>query len=464
MRGTGLLLLAAGLAACGAQPGLAQSPPLSLEQLYGLAEGRADSLRLRGLAVEKARGAAREARARARPKLSLEASGSWLASPPEGIGLAAGELGTLPGPTGPIPLPFRDLVFVEDAEHSYFSFRAALAQPLVTWGRIASGIRAADFELSACQAELQRQRLDLRQEVHRAFFAAQLANASLPLLEQLREALQLVVADRGRAADEGLDTRQPLLEAQADLAELERRLAESRESYRTALQSLALLCGVAPDFQLQETPFREQLRALDEEQLARSSAACSWELRLAELRRQQAQERVRAEQAASLFRPDLSLAASLEVNGQDIPWSSPDWTDSWDWDLRLGVGTKARLFDGGESGGRLEQARAEAEAAAAAGSQAEKLLRLRVRQAVQEARLAELELLERQARLAAAEERRRNAFSAYEGGLLGRADFQAALAGRLSAELELLSVRCRLELALAALERLAGPICPGSGS
>ena len=439
---------------------LGEERTLSLEELLALAETRADSMRIRDLGVQKARHSLREARSRALPRLTLEGSGSLLASPPAGITVRAGELGTFFGQ----PIPGEDLVFVPDAEHSFFSFGASLTQPLFTWGRITAGLRTASLELSASLAELERQRLDLRQEVHRAYFGALLAHDSLPLLEQVREALGLIAADRRRSAAEGLGTRQPVLEAQAELAAVERRLAESRENLATALLTLRLLCGSEPVLPALGTPFRELTPQLDEELLAERADSGSRELEIAELRRGQALERLRLEKGGASLRPDLSLALTLEVSGQEVPWSSAGWTDTWDWDLMLSLGTRVKLYDGGEAESRLGQARAEAEAAGAVRQQAGKFLRLRVRQAVQEARLAALEVQERKARLAAAEERWRNARSAYENQLLTRSELAAAQAARGAAALEQLSAGYRLELALAALERLAGPISPGSGS
>jgi outer membrane protein TolC len=278
------------------------------------------------------------------------------------------------------------------------------------------------------------------------------------------EALGLIAADRRRSAAEGLGTRQPVLEAQAELAAVERQLAESRENLATALLTLRLLCGSEPVLPALGTSFRELAPQLDEELLAERADSGSLELEIAELRRGQALERLRLEKGGASLRPDLSLALTLEVSGQEVPWSSAGWTDTWDWDLMLSLGTRVKLYDGGEAESRLGQARAEAEAAGAVRQQAEKFLRLRVRQAVQEARLAALEVQEKQARLAAAAERWRNALSAYENQLLTRSELAAAQAARGAAALEQLAAGYRLELALAALERLAGPISPGSGS
>ena len=454
------LLLLAFFLALPVPRALGEERTLSLEELYTLAETRADSMRIRDLGVQKARHSLREARSRALPRLTLEASGSLLASPPAGITVRAGELGTFSG----YPIPGEDLVFMPDAEHSFFSFSASLTQPLFTWGRITAGLRTASLELSASLAELERQRLDLRQEVHRAYCGALLAHGSLPLLEQMREALGLIAADRRRSAAEGLGTQLPVLEAQAELAGVERRLAESRENLATALQTLLLLCGQEPVLPALGTPFRELAPELDEELLAARADSGSRELEIADLRRGQALERLRLEKGGAALRPDLSLALTLEVSGQEVPGSSAGWTDTWDWDLMLSLGTRVRLYDGGEAESRLGQARAEAEAAGAARQQAGKFLRLRLRQAVQEARLAALEVQERKARLAAAEERWRNAQSAYENQLLTRCELAAAQAARGAATLEQLSAGYRLELALAALERLAAPISPGSGS
>jgi len=93
-------LLAVAVLACLCPIGYGEPRALSLEEALALSEDNAEALRIRELAVEKNRLRVNEARAKTLPRVTLEASGSYLANPPEGITVKAGELGsfTLPPP------------------------------------------------------------------------------------------------------------------------------------------------------------------------------------------------------------------------------------------------------------------------------------------------------------------------------------------------------------------------------
>ena len=119
-----------------------------------------------------------------------------------------GELATVP-----IVIPDADLVFVEDAEPTYYKLGATLTQPIYTSGKIAAGIRLAELDRAAAGTELDRQRRTTRRETARAYHGAVLAGRSLPLLEAMRAAYADIVADRRASFDEGTVTRQAVLEA-----------------------------------------------------------------------------------------------------------------------------------------------------------------------------------------------------------------------------------------------------------
>jgi outer membrane protein TolC len=452
---------------CLAQTPEAQTPlaTLSLAEAYALTEANAEALRIRGLAVEKDRYGLQEARSRSLPRVSLKAAAALLANPPEGITVRAGELGTLGPPLLPVPLllPPQDKVFVPDAEPTYFSFSTSLTQPVYTWGKIAAGILLADLQLAGSRSEWERQRLDLRREVHQAYFTAQLAGQSLPVLAAMRDALSSILADRERSLAEGLGTHLEVLDTQAELAALDRRTLEARETRDTALAALRLLTGELDSEGLDlRTPARTAVPAADESAAAAPAPAAIAplsglpEVKLSRIRLEQARQKLKLEKAGAWLRPDLSLSVTLEVSGQQVPFAAEDWRESWDWDLIFTLGTEVKLFDAGQSAARIGQARADAQAAELAVSQEEKLLRLRLRRALQAARQASAELREREARLAAAEERLRNAQSAVDNELAARADLEKARLGSGGARLEEIGARLRLELALAELERLAG--------
>lgn len=431
---------------------------LSIEEALALARANSEMVRIRGLEAGKAGDRLTQARARAFPSVVLEASGSWLADPPEGITLEAGELGTIPlsFPPWSIPLPSSDTVFVADAEHTYFTLDVSVSQPLFTWGKIAGAIAIAERELAAAGAEMVRQQRDIEKQAHAAYFGALLAEGSRAVLDEMRVAAEAVVTDRKRSLEEGAATRQEVLEAEATFSSVEAGLVEAGEKHATALESLSLLIGAQAGDIVLASGFRGALPALDEPSL--KSAALAGSPRLSALRERagQARARLSLEKGGALLRPDFSLAVTLGVTGQSIPWTSSGWTDTWDWDLRVSLGTRATLFDAGASAARIGEAGKDVEAVSLAIAQLEKSLGVEVRTAVQEARRRNAALAAARAEAAFREEQARNARISFDNELATREEMNSASLALLRSRLELLRAGYEMEDAMAEIEYLSG--------
>jgi outer membrane protein TolC len=435
----------------------AEPRPLSLAEALRLAEETSEAVRIRTLQAGKSDTVLAEARSQRYPRLALEASASYLANPPEGITVHKGELGTIvmPGPTV-IELPGEDLVFVENAEPTYYKLGATLTQPIYTSGKIAAGIRLAELDRAAAGTELDRQRRTTRREAARAYHGAVLAGRSLPHLSAMHAAYADIVADRHASFDEGTVTRQAVLDAEATLASLEARVVAAREARSSALEALAALTGIAVADLDPVDGFRDACPVLDEDGLRTVAAAGSPDLVSARTRLEQAGAKRDLERAGAAFRPDLALSIAGSVSGQRTPFVGSDWTDSWDWSVVVSVGAKATAFDSGESRARISATSSDREAAAAALSQAEKLLRLSVRRAVETARNAAAALDERRAKLALAEETAKNAQVSFENDVATRSEARLAEVGRLAAVLELESAGAALEDAIGEIEYCTG--------
>jgi len=424
---------------------------LSLAEAFRLADANAEAIRIRVLQAGRCDAALTEARSRRYPRLALELSASYLANPPEGITVHQGELATVP-----IVIPSEDLVFVEDAESTYYRLGATLTQPISTSGKIAAGIRLAELDREAAAAELDRERRDIRRETARAYHGAVLAARSLPLLQAMRAASADIVADRNASFAEGTATRQAVLEAQASLAALEAKIAAAREARATALEGLAALTGLAAADLDPADGFRDACPELDEERLQALAAAGSPDIAAAGTRLAQAGANLDLERAGAALRPDLALSVTAGVEGQRTPFVGSDWTDSWDWSVVVSVGAKATAYDAGSSRARLEAASDDREAAAAALEGARKLARLSVRRAVEAARGAGVAAAERRAKLALAEETAKNTRVSFENGVATREQARLAEIGRLAAAIEHESAGAALEDAIAEIEYCTG--------
>lgn len=346
------------------------------------------------------------------------------------------------------------MVFVEDAEITYYKLAATLTQPLYTSGKLSAGIRLAELDRAAAAAELDRQRREIRRETARAYHGAVLASRTLPLLETMRAAYADLLADRRASFAEGTATRQAVLEAEVSLASLEVKIIGAREALSSALEALAAFTGLEAG-QIQPVDgFREACPELDEEELRARALKTSPDLALARTRCEQAGVKRGLERAGAAFRPDLALSVTGGVEGQRTPFVGSDWTASWDWNVVVSVGASTTVFDSGLTSARIRAASSDRAAAAVALSQAEQLLCLQVRAAVEAVRNAGALLAERRTRLALAEEAAKNARVSFENGLATAGESRLAEAARLAALLELEAAGAALEDALGQLDYL----------
>jgi outer membrane protein TolC len=449
------ILLLWSLARAAPPPGAPPHAP-SIDEALSLARTSSEAVRMKSLEVLKSSDRLAEAKARAFPSLILDASGSYLANPPAGITLTTGELGRITTPIGTLILPPSDVVVVEDAEHTYFKANATLSQPLLTWGKIPNAIALADREVAVSGAELVRQQRDVEKQAHAAYFGALLAEESLPLLREMKRIGEAVLRDRRSAFEAGASTRQEVLEAEAGLASLSTKLIQAEESRTTALEGLSLLTGAALNDTTLSTSFRASLPGLDEPSLKAAAVKSYPELQSARERAAQARTKLSLEKGGAMLLPDLSLAVSLGVKGQKIPFSSSDWSDTWDWDLIVSLGARANLFDAGASWARIREAGRDVEGAALGIAGLEKAIGARVRAAVQQAREKSAAVEEAKAKAALAEEQAKNARVSFENELATREEMNRAALGFLSARLAVAGARHDLEAALEDIEYLTG--------
>ncbi len=463
------LLRACALLLCVTLPAGAQTAGLTLEQATRLALDGAEAIRLRELAVQKARLAVEEATAKALPRIDLQASASYLVNPPQGYTVKAGELGSFtptipPGAIGnpsPIPLgaftiPPNDFT-IGAQEHNYFSLSASLSQPLFTWGKIRGAIDLAALQADTAGNDLAAQRADIQREVHRAYFGALLAGGSEAVLQRLRDTAAEIAADRQKAFEDGTTNREAVLQAQADQTEIESKLAEASQSRMTSLESLAMLTGLDASAIVLAIDFSASLPVLDEASIRESAQRSSTDLAATRTKLQQARRKLDVEKGDSLLLPDVSLGVSFDLTGQeDVPYTAWTWDNGWSWDLVISLGMKMSVFDGLSSRSRVAQAEKDVDMAGTAAAQEEKLVRLAVRKAVDAAMRAEADVKEKQAKSLYAQERLKNAQASFDNGLASRTDVQGAQILEGSAALDLLLARYTREEALADITRLTG--------
>jgi len=419
---------------------------LLIAHAESLAEENADGVAARSAALAAALAAARAARAAFYPGVSASASGAYLLNPPAGLTLAKGSFAALP-----FPIPSQDLAVVQKASDLYYQGTITFKQPIVAWGKIRAAVGLADLEAQAALAERDGARLDAGREANRAYYSVKLAAESEAILGELRALAASIVADRQASLDEGLGTREELLSAKADLADLDARIVDAEEGAASAQENLAALTGLPAGTRIEAvSAYRSKLPALDEGRIEDASRFSSTDWKAAGIRLKEASKRIDLAKGSSPFLPDLAFFASLDATG---PQST--WTGTWTWDLSLGLSASVDLFDGGAAAAKIDQARAERAVAEAALRGARTEARLAARRAIQAAREAEAALERAEAREAWAAEALKNARASARNELLSRQNLNAAAIREAGARLDLASARYTLEEALADLERIA---------
>ncbi|HUX39031.1 MAG TPA: TolC family protein, partial [Rectinemataceae bacterium] len=411
------------------------------------------------------------------PQISASASGAWLANPPKGMTVKAGELGTLPlwvpasTPTGPsytgplayypVTLPAADWSIVPDAKDSYFKGSITLSQPIFAWGKIDAGLELAKLEAEIAALGLSGACLDAERAVKRSYDAALLARDSAVILDELRDLSQASEGDAEGAFAAGTTTKAAVLQAKAQVADLDSRIADAQEGERSALTGLAILAGLGEGRIALSSALRDSLPPFDESRLLAAAMASSTDRGKARAQFSEAARKLDLERGSSILLPNLAAFASLDASGQTIPFSSSGWMDStWTWDLSLGLQAQVNLFDGGASMAKTAAARAELSAARIGVEASEDSLRMAIRDAVATTRRSAASLASKAARAAWAAEALHSAKASLDAGMMGRPDYNAAAMQEAGARLDLLGARYSLSEAVADLERLVGGSLP----
>jgi protease secretion system outer membrane protein len=440
-----------------------RAEPLEAEKAQELARAKADEVTARNASLEAALRSVDAARALMLPKLGGRVTGAYLFNPPDGITVAAGSMGSLPlyYPTKGIvnaPMPAEDLTVFEGGKPWYFKGEISFSQPIFTWGKIRSAIDLAALEAEVARVQSRGACLDAARQANRAYYSALLSRRSAAILGELGEMAAQIVRDAKSALDEGLSTREKLLSAQADAADLEARRVEADESERSSLVALSVLTGIEPDSVELVSDFREALPEISESELGGGAAETSTSVGEARTRLSEAKRKLDYERGSGLFLPDLSLFAAFDAANQDAQAMS----SSFSWNLSVGLAAKADFFDGGAARARKREASAKVEAAQAALGGALGALRLEVRRAVDAARRAEASLASARAREAWAAEALKAAEASAADRMISRSELYGARIREAGARLATLGARYALEEAVADLERLG--LAPGEAA
>ena len=439
--------------------GIAAGPAeLSVDAAVKAAAESSVELVLEKLNMRQAAASISEAKSRRGPSVVLQASGSYLSNPMEGFAISEGEFGSIQiAPTlPPVVLPENDVVILEGSESTYFSVSATLSQPLFTWGKITEAIKAAELNLDIAGEEFIAKERDVERGVMLAYFSTLFSERTAVVLVRAEEIADEIVADRENALSEGLITRQTVLDAASTKATFAAQLVRAREAGATARFTLSKLTGQEMKNAVLVNDYRKQPLVADEAALIPAAFNLSAERGVLLRRIEQASTMVSIDKASRPFLPDVSLNLSVDVTGQKIPLSETEWTDSWDTNLVITLGTQTALFDSGYSASRVKQAEITLEKVKQGLRGFELGLELQIRSSIEAVHVAFSDMEDKAAKLDLANEIERNASVSFNNDLITRAEALGAKLAALAAELEYELARFGYETALIELESAVG--------
>jgi outer membrane protein len=170
------------------------------------------------------------------PSLSLQGGYSRLSEVPPGMVSIA-----LPPPVGS-----QTVAFPPSLENST-SIRLSLQQPLFTGQRVSSSIREAEALRESSRGDLAKSKLDLRYSITQGFWSLAKAKTQAQAVQLSVDQAQTHLADAKKLLDQGMATKNDVMQAQMRLEDAHIDLASAQSARDIARTGLAILIGLPWD-------------------------------------------------------------------------------------------------------------------------------------------------------------------------------------------------------------------------
>jgi outer membrane protein TolC len=341
---------------------ITEQQPISLEQAIELAYRNNPDLEIARLGVERSQAALNEARAALTPTVDLNARVDVLTNPGQGQDLeddaGVSTVGALTG----------------NVEANY---------DVLTGGERPARIQAAELQVQQQQLALEQVREEVRSQTSLAYYDVQSARERIRIGQAFLQEACRNLRDSILFFDVGVGTRLDVLRADVQVSQARQDIVLARSTWQTAQRRLASLLNVPSDTTVATTTVRiGGFWPLTLEE----SIVLAWQNR-AELASDLAQRDIAAAQrqiALSALRPRLQAFGSVnaalaltDIASADIPGF--DRNASAGFGLRLGG--RWRVFDGGATVARADQADQDRAIAESTFSQSRNQIRFEVEQA-----------------------------------------------------------------------------------
>ena len=161
------------------------------------------------------------------------------------------------------PLPSAQLPFLN---RDSVGFQALVTQPLCTFGRISSGVNAAEETVKANQAECTRTKLDVKMNVAEIYVVSLRATRLIEVAESKMRSLEGHTKDVAGFCERGLVSRNDLLAAQVALADARQQAMQTHNMLQVAYAAYNRALGRRLDLAVNLAELRDAGAAGDVEQ------------------------------------------------------------------------------------------------------------------------------------------------------------------------------------------------------
>jgi outer membrane protein TolC len=317
--------------------------------------------------VDEAEAKVKQARSKLYPTLKFSANAvrsnklpEFKTSEPEYIpttvGMANPSGGLVPGlPTHIHMLPFPGFEMSNTREGDIYGAKVEAQYPLYTGNKIENGVDAAELQERAENENLRQTRNQLVFDIQQAFSGLLLAQQMVEVVDESYRTANAHYQQVQALYNEGLASNLDVLQIEAVLADLKPQRIKARNGVKKARLYLNNLLNIDLETRIEaegeleygphELPLPEDLYAMAMEHRP--------EMRTLRLRKKMAREMVEIAEANAY--PTVALFANYSWDrGQEMPPNDDIWRDGY----QAGISVSVPVFDGGETGGKVAEARA----------------------------------------------------------------------------------------------------------
>jgi outer membrane protein TolC len=343
----------------------------------------------------------------------------------------------------------------EGSGSPYYDWSFSVSQPIVTFGKIGNGIRAAAQFDSSVNRSHARNMQQLQLAAMDAYFMVALARMKLDVTSRSLERKRQLHDFLQRNFDLGSGSKAQLLATRADLKSQQTEIIQDARNYQTARMLLCSYMGIplsdsleidtafspAANFAL---PLPGSAQAVQSAMDGRSDlASIEWLIKV---------NMTGSSICRSMYLPNVIGRASYGATGND-PADMADF-DSRNW--LIGVGLQWRIFDGLSNSIKAEQYRSDARKLEAARDAVKKMIEIEVVSALAECAAADSNRIASTEILAAAREGYELTNTNFKGGSGLFVEVQDADERLMLAEIGDVQARCRFIRSRAVLQVAMG--------